>query len=251
MTQSSVKRTVIGFGFHYIDTRGLFSKYKLHTSAEDLTKNRASRKDVIKFALIQQAAQCTLGYLMADDTELFVSPQYATVLWAQRLRHIELTVTQWIPYISRFWPGSAYELKGPGDISPSVFWQDTLGHSLRNTTQGLDISRMDPAPFTSQEMIFAKAMYWVLVPLFQYIATMVLVDTFHHQTWGMKYNFSVYGAFWDWVMGTSWNPYDSRAQAKYQRGKANAEVVAAKAKKAQAQESQPAVGTSTCLSLQD
>lgn len=64
----------------------------------------------------------------------------------------------------------------------------------------------------------------------------------------MKYNFSVYGSFWDWIMGTSWSPYDSRAQAKYQRGRAAAEIVAAKAK-LQAQESQPAVGTSTAVSL--
>lgn len=65
----------------------------------------------------------------------------------------------------------------------------------------------------------------------------------------MKYNFSVYGAFWDWVMGTSWNPYDSRAQAKYQRGKATAEAVTAKAK-LRSQESTPALGTSTALGLE-
>lgn len=49
-------------------------------------------------------------------------------------------------------------------------------------------------------------------------------------------------------MGTSWSPYDSRAQAKYRRGKATAEVVAAKAR-LRAQESQPAVGASTAVSL--
>ncbi|KAL8876389.1 MAG: hypothetical protein Q9198_005408 [Flavoplaca austrocitrina] len=342
---------LISFVFHYIDTRGLFTKYKLHTSAEDLTKNRASRKDVIKFALIQQAAQCTLGYLMADDSEQFVSPEYAIALWAQRLRNIEVMVTRCVPYIGYLWPWAAYESNGSGYASSSAIREGTLGNLLSNTTQAFDTSQMAPTPFTSQEILFANAMYWVLVPLFQYIAAMVLADTFqyfthrafhvnkwlykhvhsmhhdiyvpfaygafynhpletipidgigfpyclaiagldnrqaalfgaiwtfktvvdhcgydfpynpcnivcpnsvlfhdlHHQTWGMKYNFSVYGAFWDCVMGTSWNPYDSRAQAKYQRGKATAEAVTAKAK-LRSQESTPALGTSTALSLED
>ncbi|KAL8884210.1 MAG: hypothetical protein Q9215_007692 [Flavoplaca cf. flavocitrina] len=289
---------LISFVFHYIDTRGLFTKYKLHTSAEDLTKNRASRKDVIKFALIQQAAQCTLGYLMADDSEQFVSPEYAVALWAQRLRNIEVMVTRCVPYIGYLWPWAAYESNGSGYASSSAIREGTLGNLLSNTTQAFDTSQMAPTPFTSQEILFANAMYWVLVPFFQYIAAMVLADTFQyfthrafhvnkwlysmlplrlilersiddftracsldaprhlcairlrHQTWGMKYNFSVYGAFWDCVMGTSWNPYDSRAQAKYQRGKATAEAVTAKAK-LRSQESTPALGTSTALSLED
>ena len=48
-------------------------------------------------------------------------------------------------------------------------------------------------------------------------------------------------------MGTSWSPHDSRAQAKYQKGKATAEVVAAKVK-LRSQESQPTAGISTAVS---
>ena len=40
----------------------------------------------------------------------------------------------------------------------------------------------------------------------------------------MKYNFSVYGSFWDWLMGTRWLPHDEKAQEKYRRGKATAEA---------------------------
>ena len=45
----------------------------------------------------------------------------------------------------------------------------------------------------------------------------------------MKYNFSVYGSFWDWLMGTHWSPLDDKAQEKYKRGKATAESAALKA----------------------
>lgn len=55
------------------------------------------------------------------------------------------------------------------------------------------------------------------------------INAFHsHQTWGMKYNFSVYGSFWDWLMGTKWSPHDVLAQEKYKKGRTNAEAVAAK-----------------------
>lgn len=63
----------------------------------------------------------------------------------------------------------------------------------------------------------------------------------------MKYNFSVYGSFWDRVMGTRWSPYDSNAQAKYKAGRARAELAVAKAKP-QAQSSQPSVGKSSAVS---
>ena len=44
----------------------------------------------------------------------------------------------------------------------------------------------------------------------------------------MKYNFSVYGSFWDWLMGTHWSPLDEKAQEKYKRGKATGEKSALK-----------------------
>lgn len=64
----------------------------------------------------------------------------------------------------------------------------------------------------------------------------------------MKYNFSVYGSFWDWIMGTRWSPHDSKAQAKYRKGKAMAEALAAKAI-SQAQTSGPAIGESSAVHI--
>ncbi len=171
-----------GFVFHYIDTHGLFSKYKLHTSAEDLTKNRASRMDVIKFALIQQAAQCTLGYLMADDTEQFISSNYATALWAQRIRYAELIVVRWIPCPNYFWPSTASEFKSTKSTSPSALSQNSLGDLLETSPQAFFSANPSLAASTPQELMLAKLIYWVLIPLFQYILAMVLADTFQYFT---------------------------------------------------------------------
>lgn len=69
-----------------------------------------------------------------------------------------------------------------------------------------------------------------------------------HQTWGMKYNFSVYGSWWDWLMGTKWSPHDVLAQEKYEKGKTKAEVVAAK-RRASDNTVDASVGESTAVEL--
>lgn len=39
----------------------------------------------------------------------------------------------------------------------------------------------------------------------------------HHQSWGLKYNFSTYTVFWDNIMGTTWAD-KAGAEARYKRG---------------------------------
>ncbi|KAL8921721.1 MAG: hypothetical protein Q9172_003870 [Xanthocarpia lactea] len=123
--------------------------------------------DVIKFALIQQAAQCTLGYLMADETEQFIPSDYATALWAQRIRYAELIVVRWVQWTSYFWPSTASEFKSTKSTSPSALWQKSLGDLLETSTQAVFSANPGPAAFTSQEMMLAKIIYWLLIPLFQ------------------------------------------------------------------------------------
>ena len=64
----------------------------------------------------------------------------------------------------------------------------------------------------------------------------------------MKYNFSVYGSFWDRLMGTHWSPLDDKAQEKYKRGKATAENFALKAISA-GRLSQTNIGDSTGVDI--
>lgn len=159
--------------FHFINKKDLLVKYKLHTSAEDLTKNRASRKDVIKFALIQQAAQCLLGYLMADNTERFMPPEYAVTLWAQRLRTVETVGSQWIRYAANIVP---WIIHG-SDLSKLTTFRKAIveepsNYLIGGATQTLMNASHDPVPFSALEMYIGKAMYWILYPMFQYILAM-------------------------------------------------------------------------------
>ncbi|KAI4180534.1 MAG: hypothetical protein L6R41_007184 [Letrouitia leprolyta] len=325
-----------------------------------------NRKDVIKFALIQQAAQCILGYLMADDTEQFVSPHNAVAVWAHKLQTVELQSLQWIHFLA------SYGSKFSETVSPFTASGDPLGNIDQDSNKTLLWSTDNAMVFTFRHLFLAKAIYWVLFPLFQYIAAMVLADTMqyfahrafhanrwlysgpslthypshhkltsadrinlvehihamhhdvyvpfaygafynhpletipidaigfpiclgivgldnrqaaffgaiwtfktvvdhcgynfpynpcnivcpdsvlyhdlHHQSWGMKYNFSVYGAFWDWILDTRWSPRDSKAQAMYRKGRAMAEAAIAKAE-SRAHVQEQVTGQSTAVEL--
>ena len=180
--QCQLKALAAGFIFHYIDTKGLLSAYKLHTPAEDLTKNRASKANVIKFALFQQICQCTLGYLTAAE-EQFVSHEYAIATWAQMIRYIGDFAIQWTRYIGLDLPWIAHDSRGYGSAFPATFGQDTYSRSIGNLSQVVQPqTALVPMQFSAGETFIAKILYWILVPLFQYIAVMVLADTMQYFT---------------------------------------------------------------------
>ncbi|KAL9583075.1 MAG: hypothetical protein Q9212_002916 [Teloschistes hypoglaucus] len=164
---------IISFVFHFINKQDLLLKYKLHTSAEDLTKNRASRRDVIKFALIQQAAQCLLGYLTADDTERFMPPEYAVTLWAQRLRSMETVCSQWIRYAANIVPWVIYR-SNLSELSTfrKAMVEGPSNYLIGGVTQTLGNPSHHPVPFSALDMCMGKAMYWILYPMFQYLLAM-------------------------------------------------------------------------------
>lgn len=158
-----------GLIFHCIDTYGLLAKYKLHTPAEDLTKNRASKRDVIKFALIQQAAQCTLGYLMADGNEIYVSPMLGVASWTRKIHIVGTVVRQ--------------SLRSPSILVP---WNNGGSKAFSEPAEALGTLQLGIPPtaasFSAVELLIAKITYWTLVPLFQYITAMVLADTMQYFT---------------------------------------------------------------------
>lgn len=158
-----------GLTFHYIDTHGLLSKYKLHTPAEDLAKNRASKRDVIKFALIQQAAQCTLGYLTADSNEIYVPPESGVASWARRIHFVGTLVHQLLRSITIYFP-----------------WKNGNSKALNNPADDLGTLQLGIPPtaasFSALESVMAQTTYWALIPLSQYVAAMVLADTMQYFT---------------------------------------------------------------------
>ena len=88
---------LIGLTFHVFDTYGWFSKYKTHTPAEFLKRNHATLYNVLKYAIIQQIAQCFFGYVLCGGPELVHSQDYSMFQWFITIRSIR---SKAIPYKS-------------------------------------------------------------------------------------------------------------------------------------------------------
>lgn len=319
---------VVSLTFHYIDVKGYCSNYRLHTPAEYLKRNRASKADVIKVALFQQVCQCLLGALIAKD-ELSPSAEYDVAVWARRVRLARRVVpgllsvlgidsTRLAKAVSGISPSFGAILLGGVYVGPSNITVDVAAES------SLKMSGERVAPFDQGEMIVAELLYYVLVPTLKFFVALILADTWqyvthrilhankflykhihalhhqvyvsyaygafynhpieaivvdmlgfpvclamaglntnestlfatmwtikivmdhcgydfpyspwnlltphaplfhdlHHQSWGMKHNFSNYTPFWDWALGTIWRGDDGPAQQRYARGRASAE----------------------------
>ena len=81
----------IGLTFHFFDTYGWFSQYKTHTPEEFLRRNHATLYNVLKYAIIQQIAQCIFGYVLSGGPDLVHSHEYNIAGWVQTVRAAEST----------------------------------------------------------------------------------------------------------------------------------------------------------------
>lgn len=170
-----------GLTFHYIESHGLLSKYKVHTQAKDLTKNRASKWDVIKLALIQQAAQCTLGYWMADDQESPIPYEQTIAYWASMARTAKFYGDRSLPggKTVSYWIAERLESYTSNKFN---FLQTTPAIGSLNSSFVFQHSDSGTPQFDDWEIAAAKLAYWVLVPLCQYATAMVLADTMQYFT---------------------------------------------------------------------
>ena len=104
----------IGLTFHLFDTYGWFSKYKTHTPAEFLRRNHATLYNVLKYAIIQQIAQCIFGYVLSGGPEFVHSHEYYISEWIQTLR---VTQSTWMAFTSAQMT-TAWELA----LAETLYW---------------------------------------------------------------------------------------------------------------------------------
>lgn len=137
---------------------------------------------MIKFAIFQQTCQCALGYL-TSTAEPFVPHEYGIAAWARTIRYGEILAARWMQNVGIDVAWITDDSKG---IGGALAIASTLGPG--NSYVG-NISQVAPVPigmdtmhFSVPETIAAQSLYWVIVPLFQYLAVMVLADTFQYFT---------------------------------------------------------------------
>ncbi|KAI9695783.1 MAG: Sphingolipid C4-hydroxylase sur2 [Candelina mexicana] len=137
--------------FHFCDTNNILSKYKLHTPAEFLRRNRVSVHDVVKEVLTQHVMQTILGGIIAyfEPDEMAGCEDRDIAAWA-------LSISSVLKNLAPLLAATATTV-----IPATKF-------------SSLNVSA------TTFDVLLAKSLYWFLIPAFQYVLAAFFIDTWQY-----------------------------------------------------------------------
>ncbi|KAL9130572.1 MAG: hypothetical protein Q9217_001285 [Psora testacea] len=167
--------------FHWIDTMDYFPQYRLHTPAEVVKRNRVSRWEVVRDVVIQQVLQTAVGWIlgMTEPDDYLGREEYDVAVWARRIRLAERT----IPGLLSLVGVNASKLGNNLVVGHPILAGALLGgqYTMRQSTPNLSGGVAAPMPaFATWEVVLAKLIYWVLVPILQFTVAIVVVDTWQY-----------------------------------------------------------------------
>lgn len=170
---------VSGF-FHLIDSYDLFPQYRLHTPTEVLKRNHVSRWDVFRDVIIQQVVQTLfgVGLNLVEPAPTYGKEEYSVAVWAQRIRIAQRALPSLLGLIGVDAHSLASKLGGShemlaGAVAGGVYPQLTQAI----TVGGEQVSAPD---FASWELRLASAIYWIGIPIIQFVFAVCVVDTWQY-----------------------------------------------------------------------
>ena len=167
--------------FHYIDEYDIWPQYRLHTPAELLKRNRATRWEVVKDVVLQQVVQTIFGLAIGwyDPVETYGKEDYDIAVWAQKLRLWQRGIPKVLGLVGLDSTslGSMVAKTHPTLAGPLLGgYYPALLQSVSGTVGNV---AMVPA-FAPWELLAAKAIYWALVPGLRFLVAIVWVDTWQY-----------------------------------------------------------------------
>ena len=167
--------------FHWIDTKDLFSQYRLHTPAEVLKRNHVSRWEVVRDVVLQQIIQTLVGTVlgMTEPDDVYGKENYDVAVWARRIRIMQRALPGLLSLFSINANGLAKNMAGSyptlaGALSGGVYPSLTEAVLLSNG------GHVSIPSFATWELSAAKAMYWYIIPAVQFGVGIFIVDTWQY-----------------------------------------------------------------------
>lgn len=171
---------IVSIFFLIIDEYDLFPQYRLHTPAELLKRNHASRWDVLRDVVIQQLIQMVfaMGLAVIDPDPTCGKEQYEVAVWAQRIRITQRAVPAVLGYLGI----DAAKLAVKYTENSSSFSSVLRGGLYPQYTQSLTIDGVGvvSSAFAPWELLVAKAIYWLMIPAVQFLVAGVILDTWQY-----------------------------------------------------------------------
>ncbi|KAJ5882930.1 uncharacterized protein N7473_009816 [Penicillium subrubescens] len=167
--------------YHFIDVNGYFEKYRLHTPAEVLKRNKVTRWEVVRDVILQQVIQTIAGYGMSyfDAVETVGREEYDVAVWATRLRLLQKAIPPTLALVGVDAVGLAKSVSQNGTMLAGAL----AGGSYPDVVQSLilDSGAEVVAPaFAGWELAVASFMYWYFVPALQFLLAISIVDTWQY-----------------------------------------------------------------------
>ena len=167
--------------FSFMETYGYCEKYRLHTSAEEESRNRCSRGECFRGVVINQIIQTLLGIGlgMLGGGDLAGKEEYDIVVWARRIQAARGMLPGLLSAVGIDAKALALKFAGSGmDLAALLLAGHDRGISQSIAQMGgQDINE---ARLRAWEMAFARIIYWSIVPAVQFAAAVFAADTWQY-----------------------------------------------------------------------
>lgn len=168
--------------FSLMEEYGYGQKYKLHTSAEEESRNRCSRWECFRGVVLNQVIQTALGVGlgMLGDGDVAGREEYEIAVWARRLEAARRRLPVLLSFvgIDAEGLGRSFAGSGMGLAALLVTGDEPCKHPhMAMTDGGPDATH---ARLVAVEMACAWSIYWYIVPAVQFAAAVFAADTWQY-----------------------------------------------------------------------
>lgn len=167
--------------FSFMERYGYGQKYKLHTSAEEETRNRCSRWECFRGVVINQIIQTALGLGlgMLGEGDVAGMKEYSIAVWARRIEATRRTLPRLLSVIGIDAKGLARKFDGSGmGLAALLVTGEQTGKSpYMAMMDGQDTSH---ARLVALETACAGGIYWYIVPAIQFAVAIFAADTWQY-----------------------------------------------------------------------
>jgi sphinganine C4-monooxygenase len=166
--------------FHLIDVYDVFPQYRLHTPEEITQRNHATRLEVARDVLIEQAIQiATAAFLSLTDLVQMVGKEdYDVAVWATRIRLAQGALPSILGLVGL---NAATISKNMASTHPMLAAVLAGG---RYSSLAVELDGVAGGPklpgFAAWELAVAKLIYWAIIPTFQFWAAVAFLDTWQY-----------------------------------------------------------------------
>lgn len=164
--------------FHYIDINDVWPQYRLHTPAEITKRNHVSRYEVARDVIVQQILQAGMGAFLGltEEPDTMGREQYDIAVWARRIRIAQQALPRLLSVVGL---NAAAISKNVSPSHPII--AGLLAGGKYSLTSGFDVMTGVPVPaFATWELLAAKALYWIGIPLLQLGFAIFVLDSWQY-----------------------------------------------------------------------